>query len=391
LLSAEELAELAEDIRRNGQIEPIVLFEEKILDGRNRFAACKLAKVEPRTRELKTCASPTAFVVSANLHRRHLSSAQRSTCAAEALPMFEAEARARQRAAGAAQGAHGVEGGRGKRKTPCAPKDRKGFRAPPARDVAANTFHVGKTQVEAMAKIRDKAPDVFAAVKSGAIGTVADAVRVGRLAPEKRTAVLSAIKSGTSAPAAIAGAVRSERIAVISNGNKPIDGALGRFPVIYADPPWRYEHVKTESRAIENQYPTMDLDAICALPIQKLATDDAVLFMWATSPKLAEAMRVLESWGFTYRTCMVWVKDKIGMGFYARQRHELLLIAARGALPVPEPANRPDSVLEAPLGEHSAKPAAFAELIERMYPEHERVELFCRSPRPGWSVWGNQA
>ena len=82
--------------------------------------------------------------------------------------------------------------------------------------------------------------------------------------------------------------------------------------MIYADPPWRYEHVKTESRAIENQYPTMDLDAICALPVRDIATDDSVLFLWATSPKLAEAMRVIDAWGFTYRTCMAWVKEKIG-------------------------------------------------------------------------------
>ena len=186
-------------------------------------------------------------------------------------------------------------------------------------------------------------------------------------------------------------AERIERINQISAGNAPVTGALGRFPVIYADPPWRYEHVKTDSRAIENQYPTMDLEAICALPVRDIATDDAVLFVWATSPKLAEAMRVIEAWGFSYRTCAAWVKNKIGMGYYFRQRHELLLVATRGALPVPQPSNRQDSVVEAPVGEHSAKPAIFAELIERMYPEHKRIELFCRSPRPGWEAWGNQS
>ena len=171
---------------------------------------------------------------------------------------------------------------------------------------------------------------------------------------------------------------------------EPLDD-IGRYSVLYADPPWRYEHVETENRAIENQYPTMSLEDICALPVSEICTDAAVLFLWATSPKLFEAMRVIEAWGFTYRTCAVWVKDKIGMGYYYRQRHELLLVATLGQIPVPLPANRPDSVIEAPRGQHSAKPVLAAEQIERMYPELRKVELFCRSPREGWRAWGNQA
>jgi len=165
--------------------------------------------------------------------------------------------------------------------------------------------------------------------------------------------------------------------------------ARGVFPVLYADPPWRYEHVKTENRAVENQYPTMTLDDICALTVP--AADDAVLFLWATSPKLAEAMQVLTAWGFTYRTCMVWVKDKIGMGYYARQQHELLLIGAKGEPPVPAEADRPSSVLEAPRTQHSAKPPAFYDVIERMYPGVQKIELFARQTREGWAAWGNQA
>lgn len=169
-----------------------------------------------------------------------------------------------------------------------------------------------------------------------------------------------------------------------------LSAALGCFPVIYADPPWRYEHVLTESRAIENHYPTMTLEAICALKVNEIAHKDAVLFLWATSPKLAEAMQVIEAWGFTYRTCMVWVKDKIGMGRYARQQHELLLIAAQGAVPVPEPSDRVPSVVYADRTEHSAKPAEFYDVIEAMYPEYQKVELFSRTVHEGWTGWGNQ-
>lgn len=184
---------------------------------------------------------------------------------------------------------------------------------------------------------------------------------------------------------------RAEKIVEISQSNKPIPDSEGPFNVIYADPPWRYEHVKTESRAIENQYPTMSLDEICALPVAKVAADDCILFMWATSPKLEESMRVLSAWGFTYRTCAVWDKQKIGMGYYFRQQHELLLVASKGNLPVPLPENRPSSVFSVVRGEHSAKPHEFYKVIEQMYPEYPKAEFFCRSPQEGWFVWGNQS
>jgi N6-adenosine-specific RNA methylase IME4 len=171
----------------------------------------------------------------------------------------------------------------------------------------------------------------------------------------------------------------------------PPDLPVGVYRLLYADPPWEYEHVITESRAIENQYPTMTIDAIRAL--EPPAADDAVLFLWATSPKLADALTVLDAWGFTYRTCAVWDKVIIGMGYYFRQQHELLLVGARGALPVPEPAVRCSSVIQARRGRHSEKPAVVYGMLESMYPtftELDRVELFQRVPRPGWSGWGNE-
>lgn len=183
---------------------------------------------------------------------------------------------------------------------------------------------------------------------------------------------------------------RVERINEIAKGNAPL-AVTERYPVIYADPPWRYEHNRTVSREIENQYPTMSLEEICALPVTNLAARDAVLFLWTTSPKIAESMNVIAAWGFVYRTCIVWDKERMGMGYYARQQHELLLICTRGELPVPEPVNRPRSVIRIPRDpEHSAKPLEFRELIERMYPEYDRIELFARTACEGWATWGNQ-
>jgi len=169
---------------------------------------------------------------------------------------------------------------------------------------------------------------------------------------------------------------------------------VGKVAVLYGDPPWRYEHppMGGSSRSIENHYPTMTLDEICALPVRDIAHDDSVLFLWATNPKLYEVMKVLDAWDFDYRTDMVWIKDKIGMGYYAREKHETLLIARRGDLPPPVPDMRPDSVIEAPRLEHSAKPTILYDIIDRMYPTLHKVELFNRGGlnRPLWRAWGNQ-
>jgi N6-adenosine-specific RNA methylase IME4 len=183
---------------------------------------------------------------------------------------------------------------------------------------------------------------------------------------------------------------RIEKIAEIAKGNAPL-AIAAKFPVIYADPPWRYEHAWSNSREIENHYPTMSLHEICSLPVRDIVTDDAILYMWATAPKLAECMQVIAAWGFDYRTNFVWVKDKIGMGYHARSQHEILLVAKRGSIPPPAVADRVSSVVMAERAEHSAKPVVFYDMIESFYPTLPKIELFCRSPREGWAVWGNQS
>ena len=162
----------------------------------------------------------------------------------------------------------------------------------------------------------------------------------------------------------------------------------GSYSLIYCDPPWRYEHSWAKSRDIENHYPTMQLEDICALQVPAAA--DCVMFMWATAPKLAESLEVVSAWGFTYRTCAVWAKDKIGMGYYFRQQTELLLVCAKGSPGTPATGNRPSSLITAPRLKHSAKPPEVRATIEAMYPNHSRIELFAREPAPGWDSWGNE-
>ena len=134
----------------------------------------------------------------------------------------------------------------------------------------------------------------------------------------------------------------------------------------------------------------MELADICALPVEGLAAENAMLFLWTTGAHLKQAMKVIEAWGFDYRTNIVWGKPSIGPGYYVRSRHEILLVARRGEPAVPEPANKPDSLIAAPRGKHSEKPGVFYELLEKAYPGIPKIELFARSAREGWSAWGNE-
>jgi len=166
----------------------------------------------------------------------------------------------------------------------------------------------------------------------------------------------------------------------------------GPYGVILADPPWRYEAGTTNAaRTIERHYETMAHDELCALPVAGMAATDAVLFLWATNPKLEEALALMRSWGFRYRTAAVWVKPHMGMGYYVRAQHEPLLIGICGRPKVPRPGVRPRSVIFAKRRRHSEKPPEVHELIERMYPDARRLELFARRPRDGWDVWGNES
>ena len=162
----------------------------------------------------------------------------------------------------------------------------------------------------------------------------------------------------------------------------------GEYGLLYADPPWRYDGSHKKSRAMELQYPTMTTEAICDLKVP--AAKDCVLFLWATTTHLPEALMVMQGWGFRYRTSAVGAKDRAGMGNYFRVRHELILIGTRGKPGTPASADMPDSIVEAPRGAHSTKPAIVRELIERMYPDHPRVELFAREAPAGWDTWGTE-
>lgn len=161
------------------------------------------------------------------------------------------------------------------------------------------------------------------------------------------------------------------------------------FGLILADPPWQTSNPDSDY-APEQYYPTMPLDELKQLKVP--AADDALLYLWVIHAQLRSAFELIDAWGFTHCGDEVWIKDRIGPGVYTRYRHEQILIGRRGNASPPEPKLRLDSVIEAPRGRHSAKPACLYERLEHLYPNRSKLELFARGkPRPGWTAWGNEA
>jgi N6-adenosine-specific RNA methylase IME4 len=167
-----------------------------------------------------------------------------------------------------------------------------------------------------------------------------------------------------------------------------------KYGVILADPEWRFEPYSRETgmdRAADNHYPTSSTEAICARPVADIAANDCILFLWATVPMLPDALAVMKAWGFEYKSQFVWVKDRLGTGYWNRNQHELLLIGARGNPPAPAPGTRERSVIEAPVRDHSRKPDIVYDYIEGWYPTLPKIELNARSARDGWDRWGNES
>lgn len=161
-----------------------------------------------------------------------------------------------------------------------------------------------------------------------------------------------------------------------------------KYQLIYADPPWRYDFSKSDSRKIENQYPTMTVEELKCLSIP--AEDDSVLYLWATAPKLLEALEIMKAWGFTYKSQAVWDKEIVGMGYWFRGQHEILLIGTKGHFSPPIPSNRVSSVFRYRRSKHSKKPPEIRDYLFKTFPNESKIEMFARTTTEGWDVWGNE-
>lgn len=164
-----------------------------------------------------------------------------------------------------------------------------------------------------------------------------------------------------------------------------------KYRVVYADPPWNYGDKRDgRTTGAEDHYPTMTIQELCNMPISSITTDNAVMFLWVTSPLLNECFDVIEAWGFDYKTSFVWDKIKHNMGHYNSVRHEFLLVCTRGSC-VPDNIQLFDSVQSIERSDtHSEKPEAFREIIDTLYKHGKKIELFARRKAEGWDLYGNE-
>jgi N6-adenosine-specific RNA methylase IME4 len=159
------------------------------------------------------------------------------------------------------------------------------------------------------------------------------------------------------------------------------------FGCIYADPPWKYGNQGTRA-STDNHYKTMGIDDLCAMPIAERAADNSHLHIWTTNAFIQEAFKVIEAWGFEYRSMFVWVKPQMGIGNYWRVSHEVMLLGIRGdAKRFNDKSMK--SWIEADRTRHSAKPDSVREMVERAS-DGPYLELFGRKLVDGWTVFGNQ-
>lgn len=385
-MQVEEYTALCESIRQGyAPGHPILLCDGKILDGRHRYQACLDTGTEPIFVEWSG-GDPFLFVDREHAARRHWISQEQEGAVRKKLFAKSnewAEMQTRINEEGNRARSEAMVGNQNWAAEKTVDPQVEGQLSGSVRNHAikharssatamAKILGISRAAMERVHSLEQNAPDLLDKVAAGDIPA-------GLAIKEMRRELGKARMN-----------VRIARLNAISASNHELNAGK-KYRVIYADPPWRYEHARTENRAIENKYPTMTLDEIKALPICQISEDDSIIFLWATSPKLVEAMEVLTTWGFTYRTMAVWDKEIMGMGYYFRQQHEVLLVATRGDMPAPPPDARPVSVVIEKRGNHSTKPEIFRKYIEAMYPAFDRVELFCREPAKGWDVWGNQS
>lgn len=173
-----------------------------------------------------------------------------------------------------------------------------------------------------------------------------------------------------------------------------------KYKIIYADPPWSYSSDPNSKRGIwglaDQQYNTMNMEDLKKLPIQSISNDDCMLFMWATFPNLQQALDLIESWGFVYKTvAFVWEKlgktnntiKKYGLGWYTRSNVEIVMLGRKGKFDRQSAAVQ--QVIQSTIGEHSTKPNEVRNRILKLCGDIPRIELFARTKVHGWDTWGN--
>lgn len=381
-LSLDELAELEASILDEGVRDPLIVWRGVLLDGSNRLAIATKHGLPYREQEidLPDRDAALAWIIRNQLGRRNLSGEQRQYLLGRDALRTPRD-----------KGGRPSDNSSNSLTSLQALADEHG--------VTRQTLDNAAEYAKAVDALEDLSPgfraEALAPEAAPAQKDVTRLAEVARRDPDTAKAVIERTREIEAKPSK--GQPRKTKLkAVLREVEKeqapPVIIPEGRFSVIYADPPWEYRNDGLAGAASEH-YSTMSTEDLCALPVVARAAANAVLFLWVTNPLLVDGLAVLSAWGFSYKTNAVWVKDEATygkLGFYLRGCHELLLIGVRGSM-LPEEDRRPSSVLQVPKREHSRKPDEAYELIESVYPDAVRLELFARTTREGWTQFGEEA
>jgi N6-adenosine-specific RNA methylase IME4 len=338
LMTTEEMAELTSDIKYNGLKTPIVLYEDKILDGRNRYQACVSASVDPTFTEYKGN-TPYSDVMSLNIQRRHLTAGQKACVAEEMWPHITNE-RKRISIYEGSEPTHTYSN------SPL--------------ETAAKVMKVSSKSIQLVRKLKKEEPEIYEKVKKGGY-TLKDAQR--NLKVNKRKIDIKKIEEK-----------------IITENQTITD----KYDVLVLDPPWPYgREFDPDTSRVANPYPEMNIEEIgdTKLPIK----DTAVVFLWTTHAFLKDAFNILDKWGLTYKATLVWDKEQMGMGNTIRMQCEFCLLGIKGT-PIIQGSDTRDIIREK-RREHSRKPNAFYELVDKIT-MGSKLDYFAREQRKGWNTHG---
>lgn len=345
-MDAESFAGLKADIAENGVLQPVVLFDGRVIDGRHRWKACQeLGRECPTTDFEGSEADALRFVVSSNLHRRHLTASQKACVAVELLEPFAAEAKERQ----------GTRTDIVAKMPQCSGEK--------ARNQAAEVVGVSPRYVQDAKKLKTESPDVFEQVSRGEL----------------------------TLPQAITSVRHSEKVAELRKLEvEEIEKPTGVFDVIVIDPPWAMQ--KIEREVAPNQtafdYPTMSQEELLHLEIP--AADNCHVWLWTTQKFLPDALELLWAWKLKYVCTFVWHKPGGFQPFSLPQYNcEFAIYATKGS-PVFVETKAFFTCFNAPRGKHSEKPEEFYDVVRRVT-AGRRLDMFNRRKIEGFTGWGKEA
>jgi N6-adenosine-specific RNA methylase IME4 len=348
MVEGEQAEQLKLDIKENGLIQPIVLFEGKILDGRNRYKASKELGLTPKF-ETYTGEKPLEFVISGNLKRRHLTESQRAVIAQDIMPMLEEEARKRQ--------------GTRNDLVEKVPQSKKEVMENKSAVKAGKIFQVNEKYIREVKKLREAGNEkVIEEIRAGT-KTISEVKKEERI--EKIEKQRADIKSNTET-------------------TKP----TGKYNVIVIDPPWDYgndENYNPDSFRGTCPYPVMKFEEIkdIKLPAEK----DCVLWLWTTNKFMLQMQELLDAWEFEFKTILTWDKEHIAIGKWLRSQTEHCILAVKGK---PFYNNTKwGTLIREKRTEHSTKPEIFYKMVDEIC-AGRKLDYFARKKRNGWDVYGDE-